>query len=85
MNCEAKQAPLADYASKGRGGKGVQAGPEPLARCGLATDLHAIANGTPVVIRHTDAVVSKRTGKGATIADGPITGSVAGELAFSTA
>ena len=76
---EAKQAPLADYPSKGRGGKGVQAGPDELAWCGLATDLHARAAGTPVVIRHTDAQVGRRTGKGATIADGPVTPPVAAE------
>ena len=84
-NGEAKQAPLADYPAKGRGGKGVQAGPDPLAWCGLATDLHAVADGAPVVIRHTDAVVSKRTGKGATVAEGPIISPVAGELDFSSA
>jgi hypothetical protein len=31
------------------------------------------------VIRHTDAPVSKRTGKGATLVDGPLTGRVTPE------
>jgi DNA gyrase subunit A len=59
----AKRAPLADYPLKGRGGKGVKAGPDRLVWCGVAADLHL--NGEPPqVLRPVDVVESKRAGRG---------------------
>jgi DNA gyrase subunit A len=70
----AKQAPLGDYPVKGRGGKGVQAGADPLAWCGLATDLHVPTADGWAVLQAAEAPLTRRTGRGA-----PVTGPVAGQ------
>jgi DNA gyrase subunit A len=74
----AKRAPLADYPLKGRGGKGVKAGPDRLLWCGVAADLHL--NGEPPqVLRPVDVVESKRAGRGEPL-EVPPTGPGAAEV-----
>jgi len=59
----AKRSPLSDYAAKGRGGKGLMTGSEPLLWCGIAGDLH-IHGDEPIVVRAVDLVPAKRSGRG---------------------
>jgi DNA gyrase subunit A len=59
----AKRAPLADYPVKGRGGKGVKAGPDRLVWCGVAGDTH-LNGDKPQLVRPVDVVESKRAGRG---------------------
>jgi DNA gyrase subunit A len=59
----AKRSPLEEYPVKGRGGKGVKAGPDRLVWCGVAGDLH-LGGENPQVLRPVDVVAAKRTGRG---------------------
>ena len=63
---EAKRTPAAEYAAKGRGAKGVQAGPDRLAFCGVAGDLH-VPTDPPSVVRLVELPEAKRTGRGASL------------------
>lgn len=69
--------PLSDYARKGRGGKGVQAGRAPLLWCGAATDLH-VGGATPTVLRPVDVPITKRTARGTALGT-PVAGPVVAE------
>jgi DNA gyrase subunit A len=69
---EAKRTPAEEYAAKGRGGKGVQAGTDALAFCGVATDLH-LPTDPPSVVRLVELPEARRTGRGASL-DGPVDG-----------
>ncbi len=73
----AKRAPLADYPSKGRGGKGVQTGARPLLWCGVAADLH-VAGDPALVVRAVDVAESRRTGRGSML-DSAVTGPAVAE------
>ncbi len=59
----AKRTPLEDYPLKGRGGKGVKAGPDELVWCGVATDLH-LGGEAPQQLRPVDVVEARRAGRG---------------------
>jgi DNA gyrase subunit A len=59
----AKRSPLEDYPLKGRGGKGVKAGPDGLVWCGVAGDLH-LAGETPQLVRPVDVAEARRSGRG---------------------
>ena len=76
---EAKRSPLADYSSIGRGGKGVQAGPDSLLFCGVATDLH-VHGDKPFVVRAVDLPEARRAGKGTRL-DEAVAAPVVPELA----
>lgn len=69
---EAKRTPAAEYAAKGRGTKGVQAGPDRLAFCGVAGDLH-LPTDPPSVVRLVELPEARRTGRGASL-DGAVPG-----------
>jgi hypothetical protein len=60
----AKRSPLEDYPVKGRGGKGVKAGPDGVVWCGVAADLH-LAGERPQVLRPVEIVEARRSGRGA--------------------
>jgi DNA gyrase subunit A len=62
----AKRTPAGEYAPKGRGGKGVQAGIEPLAWCGVATDLH-LPGDDAAVIRPVDLPEARRASRGSAV------------------
>ncbi|MCC5946995.1 MAG: DNA topoisomerase 4 subunit A [Nitriliruptoraceae bacterium] len=57
-----KRTPLDEYPSKGRGGKGLKTGSDPLAWCGVAADLHLVSD-PPRVIRPIDVGDAKRAGR----------------------
>jgi DNA gyrase subunit A len=59
----AKRSPLEDYPVKGRGGKGVKAGPDGLVWCGLAADLH-LGGDHPQVVRPVELAEARRAGRG---------------------
>ncbi|MEX0835738.1 MAG: DNA gyrase subunit A, partial [Nitriliruptor sp.] len=59
----AKRSPLEDYPVKGRGGKGVKAGPDALLWCGVAVDLH-LNGDPPQVLRPVDVAEARRSGRG---------------------
>lgn len=61
---EVKRTPASEYSPKGRGTKGVQAGPDRLAFCGVATDLH-LPTDPPTVVRLVEVPEARRTGRGA--------------------
>ncbi len=69
---EAKRTPADEYAAKGRGAKGVQAGPDQLAFCGVATDLH-LPTDPPSLVRIVELPEARRTGRGASL-DGAVAG-----------
>jgi DNA gyrase subunit A len=58
-----KRTALSEYATKGRGGKGLQTGVDRLLYCGAAGDLH-VHSDKPFVVRPVDAPLARRTGKG---------------------
>ncbi len=60
---EAKRTPVGEYTPKGRGAKGVQAGPDRVAFCGVATDLH-LRTQPPSIVRAVDLPEARRTGRG---------------------
>jgi DNA gyrase subunit A len=60
----AKRAPLGEYPVKGRGGKGLKAGPDGLVGCGVAADLH-LGGEHPQVLRPVDVTAGRRAGRGA--------------------
>jgi hypothetical protein len=68
----AKRSPLADYPVKGRGGKGVKAGPDALVWCGVAADLH-LSGETPQVLRPVDVAEARRAGRGVPLDVAPAT------------
>ena len=71
----ARRTPLSEYPVKGRGGKGVQAGADPLAWCGAA-DVIQIPTGEEVVTLETAGVpAGKRAGR-LTPVTAPVTGPV---------
>ncbi|MFT5223686.1 MAG: DNA gyrase subunit A, partial [Glaciecola sp.] len=70
----AKRTPLAEYAVKGRGGKGVQAGAAPLLFAGVAIDVH-VHGSEPRLVRSAEITEARRTGSGSTL-----TGNVAGPV-----
>jgi DNA gyrase subunit A len=59
----AKRSPLEDYPVKGRGGKGVKAGPDGLVWCGVAADLH-LGGEAPQQLRPIDVTEARRAGRG---------------------
>jgi DNA gyrase subunit A len=59
----AKRSPLEDYPVKGRGGKGVKAGPDGLVWCGVAADLH-LGGPTPQQLRPVDVPEARRSARG---------------------
>ncbi|HUH06704.1 MAG TPA: DNA topoisomerase (ATP-hydrolyzing) [Egibacteraceae bacterium] len=66
----AKRTPADEYPVQGRGGKGVQAGAEPMRWCGAAADLHLPAGGLPDdiegrVVEPSAVAVAKRAARGA--------------------
>ncbi|MEX0868963.1 MAG: DNA gyrase C-terminal beta-propeller domain-containing protein, partial [Nitriliruptoraceae bacterium] len=64
-----KKAPLADYPTKGRGGKGVTAGTEAALRwCGVAGDVHVAAD-SPMIVRAVDVAETRRSGRGTRLID----------------
>ena len=70
-----RRTPLGEYPLKGRGGKGVQAGADLLAWCGVA-DIILIPTGEDAVVLEAAAVpVGRRAGK-LTPATDPVTGPV---------
>ena len=77
----AKRTPLAEYPAQGRGGKGVLAGAQPLAWCGLATDLHAVSGEQAVVVRPVELAPVRRSGAPEPGAlPGAVTGPVVAEV-----
>ncbi|WP_052667068.1 DNA gyrase/topoisomerase IV subunit A [Nitriliruptor alkaliphilus] len=66
----AKRSPLEDYPVKGRGGKGVKAGPDGLVWCGVAADLH-LGGDTPQRLRPVDVAEARRSGRGLTLETPP--------------
>ncbi|MTV24326.1 DNA topoisomerase 4 subunit A [Nitriliruptoraceae bacterium ZYF776] len=74
----AKRTPLEEYPAKGRGGKGVKAGPDGLWWCGVATDLH-VGGDEPAVLRAVDLPEVRRATRGAD-AGIPLGGPVVAEL-----
>ncbi|MEX0952903.1 MAG: DNA topoisomerase (ATP-hydrolyzing) [Nitriliruptoraceae bacterium] len=74
----AKRVALAEYPTKGRGGKGVVSGIDgALLWCGVAADLH-VAGDPPLVLRRVDIEASRRTGRGTAI-EAAVTGPVVAE------
>jgi DNA gyrase subunit A len=69
-----KRTPAAEYAAKGRGGKGVQTGVEDLLYCGLAGDVH-IGGERWLVVRPVEVPAARRTARGTPL-DDPVTGPV---------
>ena len=59
----AKQTPLDDYLTKGRGAKGVTTGIEPTAFCGVASDVHVTAD-PPDVLRRVALPEARRSSGG---------------------
>lgn len=72
----AKRSAAAEYPRKGRGGKGLKAGAEPLRYCGTAVDLHLAAD-TPQVVRPVDVGEAKRAAAGTALVDGTVTSVIA--------
>jgi DNA gyrase subunit A len=79
---EAKRTPADEYAPKGRGGKGVQAGPDRLAFCGVTGDLH-LPTDPPSVVRLVELPEAKRNGRGAQL-DGAVQGHGVAEVDIAT-
>jgi len=73
-----KRSPLDDYPVQKRGGKGVLAGAQDLAWCGVATDLHVVTTDGPDVVRPVQFGAAGRTGR-VTAAIPPLVGAVVGE------
>jgi len=73
----AKRSPLAEYPAQGRGGKGVVAGTDALAWCGLAADLHLVTGDQAVVVRPVQLPSARRT---AVPAAGLLPGAVSGPV-----
>ncbi|HVM14878.1 MAG TPA: DNA topoisomerase (ATP-hydrolyzing) [Egibacteraceae bacterium] len=74
----AKRAPLSEYPTQGRGGKGVQTGVSPLAWCGLAADLHVPQAEECRVLQPAEVEEGRRAGR-ATPMLLPVTGPVVAE------
>ena len=70
-NGETKRAPLDEYPTQGRGGKGVRTGTEALAWCGVATDVHFASGGQARVYRVVEAAVARRSGRFTSGVDAP--------------
>ena len=75
---EVKRTPLDEYTPKSRGTKGVQAGPDALAFCGVGGDLH-LPTDPPSVVRPVELPQASRTGGGAQL-DGPVGAPAVAEL-----
>ncbi|MEX1177187.1 MAG: DNA topoisomerase (ATP-hydrolyzing) [Nitriliruptor sp.] len=75
----AKRSPLEDYPVKGRGGKGVKAGPDAVLWCGVAADLH-LNGDPPQLVRPVDVAEARRTGRGEAL-EVPPAGPGAAEIA----
>jgi DNA gyrase subunit A len=75
---DGKRSPLDDYPVQKRGGKGVRAGTQDLAWCGVATDLHVVTTDGPDVVRPVQLGVTGRGGRPAA-AIPPLLGTVVGE------
>ncbi len=76
----ARRTPAVEYPVQGRGGKGVQAGTQPLAWCAPATALHIPGPDGTTVLRAETLPTGKRTAR-LDAATPPVTGPVVPEEA----
>jgi DNA gyrase subunit A len=73
-----KRSPLDDYPVQKRGGKGVRAGAQDVAWCGIAADLHVVTTDGPEVVRPVQFAATGRGGR-PSAAIAPLVGTVIGE------